>query len=314
MRVRLYVFGLVAVVTLLSAAPLRAQQPALASPIAGQQAAPAAEALLIGPGDLLHLQVFKVPELEQHVRVTDNGDIPVLLLGDTVVEGLTPGQATLLIENRLQSGGFILHPHVSITVDNFATQSIYVFGQVHTPAALVSPVPRTVPEVISQAGGLTEAASFLVTIRRRNTGQLLKFKLSNDAAEVFDQNILVYPGDSVFVNRAPLIYVLGNVARAGGYALSDNQGTLTALEALALAGGAQPTSAPNQSTLLRKDKTQTHVAVRLSLDRMRKGEIPDLPLQADDILYVPFSNVRNVIVSLPNILSAASSAAIYAVH
>lgn len=301
---------------LLSVTSLTAQQlPPVQRPVpSGQQSAPAAESLLIGPGDLLHIQVFKVIDLEQHVRVTDKGDIPVLLLGDIAVRGLTPGQAALIIEKRLQTGGFILNPHVSITIDSFATQSIYIFGQVHTPTALISPVARTIPEVISQAGGLTEAASFHVTIRRRNTGQLLTYTLSNNAAEVLDQDVLVYPGDTVFVNRAPLIYVLGNVARAGGYTLSDNHGTLTALEALSLAGGAAPTAAPGRSTLVRKNGTGTHAAIRVSLDAMRKGQVPDMPLQADDILYVPFSDARNVLVNLPSILSAAGSAAIYAVH
>lgn len=303
--------SLLSLLLCLAPAAALAQQASADQPVPGGQQQ---ENLLIGPGDELHIQVFKRPELEQHVRVTDDGTISALLAGAITVRGLTPAQASLLIENRLLSGGFLLHPHVSISVDQFATQSIFVFGQVHTPTALVSPVARRVPEVLAQAGGLTEIASTHITIRRRATGELLEYHNTNDAEQELSQGMLVYPGDTVFVARAPMVYVLGNVAKPGGYAMDDNHGMLSALEALAAAGGSEPTASPAHTTLVRGTAGGGHVTLKVSLDDMRKGKVQDMPLQPDDILYIPFSNWRNVAVGLPGILSQAGSAAIYAVH
>ncbi|RRA48245.1 polysaccharide biosynthesis/export family protein [Acidipila sp. EB88] len=302
MKVNKSLVALFLVTLLASASPLlSAQQPDPAS-------------LLIGPGDELHILVFQKPELEQHVRVTNAGTIPALLAGTVSVQGLTPGEAASLIETRLLTGGFLLHPHVTVAVDQFATQSIFVLGQVHTPMALASPVPRTVPEVLAQAGGLTEVASSRITIQRHAGGALLTYQNTNDAEKALNQNILVYPGDTVFVARAALVYVLGDVDKPGAYAMTDNHGTLTALEALTFAGGAHPTASPAHTTLVRKTADGQHSTTLISLDAMRKGKEPDIPLESDDILYVPFSNWRNVAVGLPGILAQAGSAAIYAVH
>ena len=86
------------------------------------------ESLLIGPGDQLHINVFETPELEQHVRVTDAGDVPLTLVGPVHVAGLTPGLAANLINNRLVAGNYMLHPQVTVVVESFATQTVSVLG------------------------------------------------------------------------------------------------------------------------------------------------------------------------------------------
>src|ERR1700733_4581954 len=80
---------------------------------AGAQRYLTAESLVIGPGDQLHIQVFETPDLEQHPRVTDAGDAPLMLVGDVRVLGLTPAQASAMIEQDLINGKFMRHPQVT---------------------------------------------------------------------------------------------------------------------------------------------------------------------------------------------------------
>ena len=96
---------------------------------AGAQHYLTAESLLIGPGDQLHIQVFETPELEQHPRVTDAGDAPLMLLGNVRVIGLTPAQAAAMIQHDLIAGHFMSHPQVTVTVDQYATQNVSVLGE-----------------------------------------------------------------------------------------------------------------------------------------------------------------------------------------
>src|ERR1700733_12962441 len=91
------------------------------------------ESLLIGPGDLLHLQVYDTPEMEQRARVTDAGTVPFSFLGSVSVSGLTPAQAAGQIEQRLMAAGIMLHPQVTVRVEAYATQNAPVMGQDKKP-------------------------------------------------------------------------------------------------------------------------------------------------------------------------------------
>ena len=94
--------------------------------------------------------------------------------------------------------------------------------------------------------------------------------------------------------------------------MNDNQGSLTALQALALAGGLPPTAAPDHARLVRRTANGGRTEKPLQLHAMQKGKQPDQPLQADDILYVPFSYARQAALGISGLLSAASTAAVYA--
>ena len=126
------------------------------------------ESLLIGPGDQLHVQVFATPDLEQHPRVTDAGDVPLMLLGNVHVAGLTPAQAATTIAKDLIAGIFLLHPQVTVTVEQFATQGVTVLGQVKQPGTFPVTAPRSIFDMIAMAGGLTDVADRSITIERKS--------------------------------------------------------------------------------------------------------------------------------------------------
>lgn len=273
-------------------------------------AAQTKESLLIGPGDLLHVQVFDTPELEAHARVTDAGELPLLLVGNVRVVSMTPAQAAKAIEEALLRGHILLSPQVAVNVDVYATQYVSILGEVHTPGAYAINTPRSILDVLTLAGGLTDLADRKVLIERHGTSEKVPFFLSNAPDVAMDTSVTVNPGDTLFVPKAGIVYVLGDVGRPGGYTMTNNEGTMSALELVARAGATNHTAVPSHAILIRKSGSGYNETA-LSLSDMQKGKRPDLPLQAKDIIYVPFSYMRNFVVQGSGIAASAASAAVY---
>ena len=269
------------------------------------------ESLLIGRGDLLHLQVYDTPEMEQHARVTDSGSIPFSYLGTVSVSGLTPAQAAEQIEHRLVAAGIMLHPQVTVRVEAYATQNASVMGQVQKPGSYEIDTGRKVVEVLAMAGGLLDIADRHITIQRFGAAQQkVEYYYSNSALTALSEDPMVYPGDTVIVPKAAVVYVLGDVSKPGGYPISTNNSTMTVLQAIALAGYANHTAAVGKSKLVRETPAGV-VEIDLEVNAMQKGKKPDVALLADDVVYVPFSFMRNIGINGQGILASATSAAIY---
>ena len=269
------------------------------------------ESLTIGPGDLLHLKVLEAPDLEQTTRVSDAGTLTLILGGKVQVAGLTPAEAAVAIERALVEGHYVLTPHVSVTTEQTATENVTILGQVRTPGSYPIATPRPILDVLALAGGLNDLAQRKVTIQRHASKERVDYVLSNSANAALDANVPVYPGDTVLVPKADVVYVLGDVNRPGGIAIVTNDSKLSALQALTLAGGTPPNAVPAHSRLIRKQADGTHVEIPLQLSAMQKGKEPDIPLECDDIIYVPFSYARNMAVGAGSLVGATSSAAIY---
>jgi polysaccharide export outer membrane protein len=268
------------------------------------------ETLLIGAGDMLHVQVFDTPELEQHARVTDTGDLTLVIGGTVHVAGVTPAQAAHSIEETLQKGQLLLLPKVAITVEEYATQKVSVVGEVKTPGAYAINTPRSVLDVLSLAGGLTDIADRKVLIERHGTKQRIPYFLSNNADAALDLAVEVNPGDSVLVPKAGIVYVLGDVARPGGYTMTNNEAQLTVLQLVARAGGTNHSAVPSHAKLIHKNGT-AYNEEPLALSAMQKGNRADLPLQPDDIVWVPFSYLRSLGMQTSGVLGGLGSAAVY---
>ncbi len=269
------------------------------------------DSLLIGPGDLLHLLVYDTPEMEQHARVTDSGNIPFTFLGNVNVAGLTPEQAAALIDHRLQAAGIMLHPQVSVNVEAYATQNASVMGEVQKPGIYEIDTPRKVVDVLALAGGLTYIADRHITIQRSGPAkEKVEYYYSNAGQAALSADPMVYPGDSVVVSKVAVVYVLGDVSKPGGYPMTTNNSKMTVLQAIALAGYANHTAAVGKSRLVRETPTGVQ-EVSLPVGEMQKGKMPDVALLPDDVVYVPFSFVRNLGVNSQGILASATSAAIY---
>ena len=200
----------------------------------------------LGIGDLIEITVFGVPDLSTKTRVSGSGDVYLPLIDYVHVADLTTDEAQELIQKRLEDGGFVRDPHVSIFVDESASQGINMMGEVVRPGAYPAIGERHLFDLISAAGGLTDKAGRIVTIEHRgDPAQKVELQLSYNLAEDTKNNVDIEPGDTIIVSRAGIVYVVGDVQRPSGFAIEDN--TLTVLKALALAGGSTRTSALQQN-------------------------------------------------------------------
>jgi polysaccharide biosynthesis/export protein len=272
------------------------------------------ESLLIGPGDVLHVQVVDAPEMEQHVRVTDNGMIPLVGAGDVKVGGLTIAEAQSAIHDHLIATHYMNHPQILVSVEQYATETVSIIGEVARPGAYPITTPRTVLDVLSFAGGITNVADRNITIQRHGSkDDSASYYVSNDPKQAIASQVMVNPGDTVIVPRAGIVYILGDVNRPGGFAMSNNQDHMTLLQALALAGGVTHSAKQGHARLIRTAEGTQHEQ-QLNLGEIQKGKLANPTLYPGDILYVPFSWTKNLVTAgAPNLAGSAATAAIYAV-
>lgn len=269
------------------------------------------ESLLIGPGDMLKVSVLREPELTQQVRVLDSGQIVLPLIGSIKVGGDSTPEADARIAMAYITGQFLKKPQVTVIILQFATQTVAILGQVKHPGTVTITTPRSLLDVLAMAGGLTPDADRHITIERGGAwGEQIHVFLPNNAQTDLRDDVSVYPGDSILVPKAGIVYVIGDVGRPGGYVMQDDS-HLTVLQAVALAAGANKTAAQKHARLLRKGKTG-YAEQPVHLRAMEQGKIPDMELQADDILYIPFSARRNLMLGGAGIIASASAALIYA--
>jgi polysaccharide export outer membrane protein len=246
--------------------------------------------LRLGAGDLLEVSVYNVPELSTKARVGNSGDVYLPLIDYVHVGELTVEEAQALIEKRLEDGGFVRTPHVTIFLDESASQGVSIIGEVGRPGIYPALGDRKLYDLISAAGGFTASAGRKVSIiRQHSQGTPITVNLPRNLADDVQDNIEIFPGDTITVPRAPIIYVVGDVGRPTGL-LVDN-GNLTVLQALALAGGTNHTAKMGGTCIIRKGPNGM-TETRVPLKKMLEAKAPDVNLQADDILFVPLSGVR----------------------
>ena len=281
---------------------------------AGDSAVVGADALSLrlGAGDLIELNVYNVPELTTKARIGNSGDVYLPLIDYVHVGDLTVDEAQSLIQKRLGDGGFVRNPHVTIFVDESASQGVTLIGEVGKPGIYPDLGDHRLYELISEAGGFLITASRTISVFHRNQGQATRITLPRNLADDLSGNIEVLPGDTITVPRAPVVYVVGDVGRPSGL-LVDN-GTITVLQAIALAGGTNHTAKMNSVRIIHKTPSGV-TETRVQLKKMLEAKTPDVTLQADDILFVPISPGRVAAArTFEAAISAATAVTVYSVH
>src|ERR1700683_3049114 len=268
--------------------------------------------LRLGQGDLLEVNVYNVPELSTKARVGNSGDVYLPLIDYVHVGDLTVEEAQALIEKRLDDGGFVRGAHVTIFLDESASQGVTVLGEVTKPGIYPALGDRKLYDLISAAGGFTASAGRNVSVIRQHSQAAITVHLPRNLADDVQDDIEIMPGDTITVPRAPIVYVVGDVGHPAGF-LVDN-GSLTVLQALALAGGANHTAKMGGTRIIRKGPTGM-TQTKLPLKKMLEAKAPDQTLQADDILFVPLSGARVAAATGFNAaVTAATGLAIIAAH
>src|SRR5882724_2684627 len=241
--------------------------------------------MLIASGDLLQVKMYGVEEFAADARVNASGEISLPLIGLAHVAGLPTGAAERLIENKLKDGRFYVNPQISITQKEYTTQGISVLGEVQKPGILPLLGQRKLFDVISAAGGTTVRAGNTVLIsHRENPSRTINVTLSKDPAKAMESNVSVLPGDTIFVTKAGIVYVVGDVRVPGGF-IMDNGNQMTVLQAISMAQGTNPTASLNGSKLIRKTPKGPQ-EIPLSLTNIFAGKERDQTLQDEDIVFV----------------------------
>lgn len=263
----------------------------------------------IGPGDLIDVAVFDIPEISQTLRINDIGDASFHLIGSVHVAGLTTDEARTLIGKKLKEGNYILDPQVSVLITQYSTQGVSVLGEVNKPGVYEVLGNRSLLDIISEAGGTTVTAGPGATVKHLD-GSTVSIKLTKNAQTSLTTDVELLPGDKLIIPRAGVVYVLGEVERPGGF-LMENDGKITVLQAVAMAGGANRTASMNHSRLIRKTASG-YTEITVPLKKLLQEAGGDMQLQEEDILFVPTNNAKAAVYrTAPAIMSAASSAAIY---
>lgn len=251
-----------------------------------------AEETVLGPGDLIEISVFEIPELSQTLRISGQGNVEFPLIGSVSVAGKTTSQAAQLIAESLRQHDFVKDPVVNILVKQFATQGVSVLGEVRKPGVYTIVGPRRLMDLVAEAGGLEPTASSEIQIQHRISGTVENVKLLNTSSDQnFKNNVLVSPGDTILVSRASIVYVVGDVNKPGGFAMQDG-GSLSTLQAIALAGGTSRTAAIHSAKIIRRTETgyEEHP---LDLNSILAGHGTDIALQANDVVFVPNSFAKS---------------------
>jgi polysaccharide biosynthesis/export protein len=243
-------------------------------------------AVRLGTGDLIEVTVYNVPELETKIRVNSDGNVNLPLINDVHVNGLTLEEAEAAIEQRLDRGGFVKNPHVQIFVHEYTSQGASILGEVAKPGVYPILGDQKLFSLISAAGGFTDRAGKNITITRRGQ-QPITVPISHNLEDHSDSNIAVLPGDTIIVRRADVVYVVGDVGRPSGFLMDS--GHISVLQAIALAGGANSTANLSAARIIRKGPTGLS-SVPVPLKKLMQAKTNDLPMEADDILFVPASS------------------------
>jgi polysaccharide export outer membrane protein len=246
--------------------------------------------LRLEPGDLVDVGVYNVPELTTKARVSSKGEIYLPLIDYIHVAGLTAEEAEGVIQKRLSDGGFVKNPHVTLFVDQYASQGASLLGEVARPGVYPVPGQQRLFDLISAAGGLTEKAGRSITITHRDQpGKPITIPLSRNITDNPESNIPILPGDTIIVRKADLVYVVGDVGRPSGFLMDSSH--LTVLQAIALAGGTTRTANLGGTRIIHRGPSGLS-ETPVELKKILRAKAPDVTMQADDILFVPTSATK----------------------
>jgi polysaccharide export outer membrane protein len=256
-------------------ATVAAASPSTMTAAEPQQADLRLEAL--GMGDMVRVSVFRNPELTTEARVSERGTILFPMIGEVNVAGLTPSQAGSRIADKLRSGKYVVNPEVTVSMMQVNSRQVSVLGNVVKPGRY--PLDSTtahLTDVIALAGGVGPTGSDEVTIITNRGGK--QEKVNVDMAEMFRRgdlthNITLEPGDTIYVHKAPMVYVYGEVQKGGAYRVEPN---MTVMQAIAMGGGITPRGTERGIKISRRDSSGVK---RVDADL-------NTTVQPDDVIYI----------------------------
>lgn len=233
----------------------------------------------LGAGDSIKVSVFQNPNLTLETRVGEDGAITYPLIGRVTVGGATLAAAEQTIADALAAGNFLQQPQVTILLLQTRSSQVSVLGLVNRAGRYpLDTVNTRVSEMIAIAGGVAPAGGDVAILTGERQGK--PFRTEIDIAGLFREkgrveDIPVAAGDVIYVERAPMFYVYGEVNRPGAYRLERG---MTLRHALARGGGATPRGTERNLRLHRR-------AANGAMQVIERPKLDDLA-RPEDVLHV----------------------------
>lgn len=212
--------------------------PALAQAQTAAPAATAAAEYRLGSGDVVRVNVYQNPDLTLEARISEAGVISYPLLGSVKIGGMGVSQAERVLADGLRNGNFVKQPQVSILVVQVRGHQASVLGQVNRPGRFpIETADMRLTDLLASAGGVAANGADSVTVVGTRDGA--PFRQVVDLPALFrspgrEGDILIRNGDTVYADRAPVVYIYGEVQRPGALRLERG---MTVMQALATGGG-----------------------------------------------------------------------------
>lgn len=240
----------------------------------------------LGPDDLVAVSVYDAPELTRTVRVELDGTVHLPLLKNGVMAaGVFPGELEAAIAEALKAEQILVDPIVKVTVVEYHSRPIAVMGAVRRPVTFQAVGTVTLLDALARAEGLTNEAGAEILLTRSPglIERILVKRLMKDADPAV--NFALHGGEEIRVPEAGKIFVVGNVRRPGAFPVRD-AGDNSVLKLVALSEGLLPYAA-KLAYVYRRNDSGAKQEIPIELEKILQRKSPDVPLEVDDLLYIP---------------------------
>jgi len=245
----------------------------------------------IGPQDLLEIAVFGLDEMNKTVRVSEDGNITLPLLGEIEVRDLTKSQLEQKL-TRLLEEKYLQDPQVTIFIREYQSKRVSVLGAVSQPGRYELLGRQTLLHMIAQAGGMTnEAGGEIIVVREKVDGTSKSLRISIDDLILKGDsslNIPLEPGDivNIPIDMVVHIYVFGQVNSPGAIEVKKSN-LPTLIQAIAQAGGFSERAAKGRVMIKRKNEEEVEEEIKVNIKAVMRGNKEDIQLKENDIVFVP---------------------------
>lgn len=264
----------------------------------------------LGPGDQIVIHAFQVDEIsDKPFRIDTDGNINLPVLGTVKAGGLTVDQLEADLLQRLKA--LVKNPQVSVNVVQFRSEPIFLEGAFKAPGIYALQGRDTLLQMITSSGGLLPNASRRITVTRHlefgkiplpdavvdedkkvSTADISIASLRDNINPAED--IKLQPFDVISADRAEMIYVSGEVNKAGAFELGERE-SISVTQLIAMSGGLGKDADPAKARVLRPVlSTSRRAEIPVDLKRILAGQQSDFPLLPNDVLYIPKSHKLNM--------------------
>ncbi|MEZ5317453.1 MAG: polysaccharide biosynthesis/export family protein [Vicinamibacterales bacterium] len=292
-----------------AAPPQTAATPRAPAATDASQAPDTAPDYQIGPGDMLKFSVSGLGMFNVSARVSNTGKVHIPYAGVLKVAGQTPHQVEALVADTLKTGGLVKDPWVTVTIEQYRAQPVYILGEVSDPGQYVIKDEMYLVDLITLSGGFNEVATPTGYLYRRRTdanglpeGEAapdeaieIDFKALNEGTRP-DLNLKLRGGDVLYVpqRRRDFFFVVGDVLKPGAFEIRWDAQAVLASQAIGRAGGPMRTAKLSKGVLVRSDAEGHREEVPVDFKAILEGRQADITMRANDVLFIPGSTAKTL--------------------